>query len=413
MKKLKIYNNITTTCDDHLLLKNYDLLYKFNLTYLLGHIIILCSFLLLNIPEMVIVNIFSVLWFSYNSYKMSNTEVEKYEMVEKRMMLEVIIHQIIVFYFIGGDAGFQFILLSCATIMFTLYKDKNGKIYYVYKSILMIVTFITLEITSYFYNPKIVLDAKIAKFGSIIVITYTFVVSAYFTLKSYTNVLESLAEFEYALLKRNNHLQDIQKQVIVGLSNLLESRDENTGEHVTRTSVYVNDLVSAMQKHEKFKDIVTNDFLNNMKMAAPMHDIGKIKIPDSILLKPGSLTKDEYEVIKKHTTYGGELINKTLDKIEDPAYTQIAYNIAMHHHEKWNGKGYPLGLEGDEIPLEARIMALVDVYDALVTKRCYKEAYTQEEAYEIIKSGMGTHFDPDIAEIFLSLLQSKNLVSSS
>lgn len=403
MKRSKSNNNVTE-CDDHLLLKNYNLLYQFNLVYLVGHVLILIGFSALKIWEMVIVNIFSVSWFSYNAYKMSHNQVEKYVLTEKRMMMEVLLHQIIAFFFVGAQIGFHYILLAYATVMFTLYKDSKGKKYYIFKASLMIFLFIVLQVASFFYTPKYTVSPVNSLILTILIITYAFISSAYFTLKSYTNAIESIENFEEQLVTKNQRIQNIQKQVILGLANVIESRDANTGEHINRTAQFVSALVTEMRKYPQYKNILDENFLDYITLAAPMHDIGKIKIPDSILLKPGKLTEEEFEIIKTHTTYGGELISKTLDQIEDPRYVQVAYNIAMHHHEKWNGTGYPLGLEKTEIPIEARIMALVDVYDALTSERCYKKAFSPEEAYRIIKNDLGTQFDPIIGRIFLDII---------
>lgn len=403
MKRSKNNNNVTE-CDDHLLLKNYNLLYQFNLVYLVGHVLILIGFSALKIWEMVIVNIFSVSWFSYNAYKMSHNQVEKYVLTEKRMMMEVLLHQIIAFFFVGAQIGFHYILLAYATVMFTLYKDSKGKKYYIFKASLMIFLFIVLQVASFFYTPKYTVSPVNSLILTILIITYAFISSAYFTLKSYTNAIESIESFEEQLVTKNQKIQNIQKQVILGLANVIESRDANTGEHINRTAQFVSALVTEMRKYPQYKNILDENFLDYITLAAPMHDIGKIKIPDSILLKPGKLTEEEFEIIKTHTTYGGELISKTLDQIEDPRYVQVAYNIAMHHHEKWNGTGYPLGLEKTEIPIEARIMALVDVYDALTSERCYKKAFSPEEAYRIIKNDLGTQFDPIIGRIFLDII---------
>ena len=134
-----------------------------------------------------------------------------------------------------------------------------------------------------------------------------------------------------------------------------------------------------------------------------MHDIGKIKVPDYVLQKPGKLTEDEFEIMKKHAADGGEIIRSTMQNIEEADYMQVAYNVATYHHEKWNGMGYPTGMGGEVIPLEARIMAVADVFDALISKRCYKEAMPVDKAFSIIEESAGSHFDPQIVKVFLDL----------
>lgn len=198
-------------------------------------------------------------------------------------------------------------------------------------------------------------------------------------------------------------VESIQQSVITSLATVVEERDENTGGHITRTEDYVKNLILQMKKQEKYSNL-TDEYYKNVVLAAPMHDIGKIKIPDAILNKPGRLTGEEFEVMKKHAEYGTEIIKKTMQDVEKEEYFNIACNIAKYHHERFDGTGYPSGLKGEEIPVEARIMALADVYDALVSERVYKRAFSKEEARKIIEEGVGTQFDPDLASLFLSTI---------
>lgn len=204
-------------------------------------------------------------------------------------------------------------------------------------------------------------------------------------------------------ISQSLRVEKIQQSVISSLATVVEERDENTGEHIQRTSEYVRMLSDAMKADSRYVS-VSAEFLNNVQLAAPLHDMGKIRIPDAILNKPGRLTDEEYAVMKRHSAYGAEIIEKTLRVIEEEDYYNVAKNIARHHHERWDGKGYPDGLNGGEIPLEARIMALADVYDALVSKRVYKEAFSKEKACEILREGAGTQFDPDLTRLFLKSL---------
>ena len=199
-------------------------------------------------------------------------------------------------------------------------------------------------------------------------------------------------------------VERIQQSVISSLAEVVEERDERTGDHIRRTRDYVSGLVALMRRKSKYADL-TDDFCNNVVLAAPMHDIGKIRIPDAILNKPGKLTDEEYGVMKKHSSYGAEIIRKTMKDIEEDAYFQIACNMAKHHHERFDGAGYPDGLKGEDIPLEARIMALADVYDALVSERVYKKALPKEQARQILLDGAGTQFDPDLVPLFLETVQ--------
>ncbi len=204
--------------------------------------------------------------------------------------------------------------------------------------------------------------------------------------------------FEY-----NFRLQAIQNKIIVSFADLVESRDNFTGQHIKRTGKYLRMLVSEMSSREKYKRYLTDEVQDMLAMAAPLHDIGKIKISDTILNKPGKLTGEEFEIIKTHTNEGIDIISKTLTDIENSEYLEIAGDMALYHHEKWDGSGYPYGLEGEMIPLPARIMAVVDVFDALTSRRVYKDAFSADKAFEILTESMGKHFDPDIAEIFISI----------
>lgn len=201
----------------------------------------------------------------------------------------------------------------------------------------------------------------------------------------------------------NQRLRDVQNKIIVSFADLVESRDSCTGQHIKRTSEYLEILVHHMATLPKYSSILTKDIQSLMCKAAPLHDIGKIKVSDVILNKPGRLNQTEFEKIKCHALEGSEIIKDTLTNIEDNDYLQIAHDMALFHHEKWDGSGYPCHLCGDEIPLCARIMAIVDVFDALTSKRIYKDAFSSETAYQILCESSGTHFDPDILSAFLDV----------
>ena len=172
------------------------------------------------------------------------------------------------------------------------------------------------------------------------------------------------------------------------------------GEHVIRTKQYVGMIARQMQKDDQYKAFLTDHTILEIENAAALHDVGKIAVSDLILLKPGRLTPEEFEEIKKHSTKGGQVIRNIFSTFEDDAaFLKIAEDIAVSHHEKWNGTGYPAGLKGEEIPLPARIMAVADVFDALVSVRVYKPAMTPEAALDLIVSESGSHFDPDIIRV--------------
>lgn len=223
-------------------------------------------------------------------------------------------------------------------------------------------------------------------------------------LDQYKNDLELDVEKKTAaLVERNKKILDIQNNTIIGLANLIESRDGETGMHVKRTAKYVVMLAKAAQKAGYKADILTDDYIDLLERAAPLHDIGKISVSDSILQKPDKLTAEEFEIMKTHASAGGKIINDVIGGIEDKEYVQIAADIASYHHERWNGSGYCSGLSGEDIPLCARIMALADVFDALISERCYKARFTLDEAFTIIEESSGTHFDPQLVTLFLGL----------
>ena len=193
----------------------------------------------------------------------------------------------------------------------------------------------------------------------------------------------------------------ITERIVGSLANLIENRDFETGEHVARTSAYVKLLSEDARKDGVYTDEIDDGFINLMVGFAPLHDVGKIVVPDSVLKKPGRLTPEEYEEMKKHSAAGGRVTREILEGIADEPPMKFASNIATYHHERWDGKGYPEGLSGTDIPLAARIMAVADVYDALVSERCYKKPMSHEEACRIIEEGAGTQFDPELARVFL------------
>ena len=193
------------------------------------------------------------------------------------------------------------------------------------------------------------------------------------------------------------------KEMVMGFATLVENRDGNTGGHIRRTTTYVEMLAKELKDRGLYKDELTEDYIKNLVMAAPMHDVGKIAIPDAILQKPGKLTAEEFDVMKTHAAKGGEIIKETFKSMGDDEYEKIAYQVARFHHEKWNGKGYPDGLSRKEIPLCARIMAVADVFDAVSAKRCYRDAMPLEQCFSIIEDGSGQDFDPYIAYVFLDM----------
>lgn len=201
---------------------------------------------------------------------------------------------------------------------------------------------------------------------------------------------------------RLGHIQD---SVIIGMANLIESRDGSTGKHVKNTQNYVGMIANELLARGYFKDELTPAYIEDLRKAAPLHDVGKIKIPDAILQKPGKLTPEEFETMKLHTTHSRKIIQTILGDLEDEHYVRLVEDIALYHHERWDGTGYPAGLTEDNIPLSARIMAVADVFDALYEERCYKPPIRPvERIMQIMSEGRGTQFDPAIIDVFMDML---------
>lgn len=196
-------------------------------------------------------------------------------------------------------------------------------------------------------------------------------------------------------------LKSSRNSMIEGMANIVENRDITTGGHVRRTSDVVKLLIGNLKKDEAYKNLLNRAYCEKIVMAASLHDLGKIAIPDAILNKPAKLTDEEFEYIKIHPQKGCNMVHSIMQGIHDDELMKIAENISLFHHEKYDGCGYPTGLRADGIPLEARIMAIADVYDALVSERCYKEPMSHEDAYDEILRSMGSHFDPSLKECFI------------
>lgn len=216
-----------------------------------------------------------------------------------------------------------------------------------------------------------------------------------------TNMLTSIKMHYDQVVSKQNQLIQTEDVTIFALAYQAEIRDLETGKHLERSSQYVKILANELSLLPKYRSLLTPGCISEIVKAAPLHDIGKVGVPDSILQKPGKLTFDEFESMKKHCEYGANILNAAEKKLGFRSFLTIAIQIIMGHHEKWDGSGYPHKVKGEEIPLPARIMALADVYDALTTKRCYKNAISHSDTCEIIKKEKGKHFDPDVTEAFL------------
>ena len=201
--------------------------------------------------------------------------------------------------------------------------------------------------------------------------------------------------------KINEHLLQTQDVTIFALGYQAELRDLETGKHIERTSAYVKIIANELKTHSEYKSYITDDYISDLIRSAPLHDIGKVAIPDSILLKPEKLTEQEFLIMQSHAVHGSDILEKAEERLSFPSFFKIAIQMSKNHHEKWNGTGYPSKLKGEAIPLSARIMSLADVYDALSTARPYKAAFSHEKCVSIIKEERGQSFDPALVDIFL------------
>ena len=225
------------------------------------------------------------------------------------------------------------------------------------------------------------------------------------TLKTAADFLKDKNAFlEQEVKRRTRELRVIQDATIVAMASLAETRDNETGNHIRRTQHYVQALARKLQPRPQFSPLLDDATIDMLFKSAPLHDIGKVGIPDAILLKPGKLTPEEFEIMKTHTTLGRDAIVAAEKLIDAPStFLHFAREIAHYHQEKWDGSGYPERLAGEAIPLSARLMALADVYDALVSRRVYKPPFPHARSVEIIREGRGKHFDPDMVDAFLEI----------
>lgn len=276
---------------------------------------------------------------------------------------------------------------------------------------------VALEITFVLAITLTYIQIIISKFGSNLQVL----------LSSQRNILMQVAEGELSarvpvasndefglIAKNTNHtIESLQAQTfeltkmrdatILALASLAETRDNETGAHILRTQKYVAILAEHLKTHPRFSAYLTDSQVNLIVKSAPLHDAGKVGIPDAILLKPGRLNDEEYKIMQQHPMIGSQALQSAREQLGSNSFLSVSCEIMETHHEKWDGSGYPKSLQGEEIPISGRLMALADVYDALISERVYKTAFTHEKARDIILEGRGTHFDPDIVEAFMEL----------
>ena len=239
-----------------------------------------------------------------------------------------------------------------------------------------------------------VVEAKGFEIGAVDFITKPF------TTPVLLNRIKSHLDIDEIVRARTLQLNRMQNSIVSVLADMVENRDKGTGGHIERTSVYIKILINAMKERGLYADEMRRWDIDKVISSARMHDLGKITITDLIVNKPGKLNPDEYEVMKSHVIEGERIIDEIISKTGEGEFLRNAKLFASTHHERWDGKGYPRGVKGEDIPLQGRIMAIVDVYDALVSERPYKKAFTADEAVDIIMENSGSHFDPAIVKVF-------------
>lgn len=361
------------------------------------HIGFLLTFWFLGIHVMAYYNIFSVVLFTLILLFGLNGKSFLFPCI--LFYLEVITHQFLANYFLGAQALFHFMILMLGFLPLLCMQDQY-KLSYVFALISSLI-FIVLEVTApYVIGKYEISQAAMTVIKTINVSSSILVAITCVFIFSYL-VWRMRYKLEQEVSRKTEHILHIQNHIIITLANLVDNRDTDTGKHIQRTSAYVALISRKALEQGAYPEVITEDFIKNARLAAPLHDVGKIIIPDEILKKPGRFTPEEFEIMKRHASEGARIVDEVLGVSEDKYLLQIAEEIATGHHEKWDGSGYPYGIKGEEIPVSARIMAVADVFDALVSKRCYKDAMNCDEAFKIIQDGAGSHFDPEIVKIFL------------
>jgi len=219
---------------------------------------------------------------------------------------------------------------------------------------------------------------------------------------AFTKTSSDMVRFVKDVEQKNETISRMQNSLIAVLADMVENRDKFTGDHVRKTAAYARIIMEEMRREGVYTETLTDEYISDVVHSAPLHDVGKIQVSDALLNKPGRLTDVEYEQMKNHTIAGREIIARSASAISESAYLDEAQNLAAYHHERWDGKGYPFGISGEEIPLSARVMTVADVFDALVSRRSYKEGFSIEKAMDIIRDGIGSQFDPKVANAFLN-----------
>lgn len=318
-------------------------------------------------------------------------------------MMEVIIHQVVAIICVGNGAGFQYFFIMVGIIVMMQSEDiihRKTKII-TCSCIVAIMILVVLHASDHepiYQLPNYVQQIFLATITLVSLFgVFSFALNQWNISELYRKQIETL------LGERNTKIIDMQAKTIRNFADLVEQRDDNTGGHIKRISAYVEAIIDALTQSGRYQNILTSEYSKMLVSAAPLHDIGKIAIRDEILRKKGKLTDEEYDVMKTHAAIGASMLETLLGDMESDEFVKLAIDVARHHHERWNGRGYPDQLKGSEIPLSARIMAVADVFDALTSARAYKDKFSLDRAYEIMESEAGQQFDAVIITEFVRI----------
>lgn len=376
---------------------------------LLYHVAALEFFYLMKVYPMFYFNCASVLLFLIVTVMIFSKFIKDITISYFICYFEVLLHQLLADYFLGISSAFHYFILLMGFLGFLIIKKK--KVVAVVVGIVSTLIFIILEAMSAVYTgpyedliaEKYLLGLRhVNIFLGVSVLLMIVLIYSSKASSSEKKLEAQINKKSKEVLYQNTKINRLQNHIINSLAALVENRDTDTGEHIQRTSAYVEIIARKAFENHIYPDVINEQFISLVTRAAPMHDIGKIVVPDEILKKPGRLTPEEFEQMKRHTTEGGRIIEEIVGISEDKKYLQTAIDVSKAHHERWDGKGYPNNLKGDEIPVSSRIMAIADVFDALVSPRCYKDPISVDEAVKIIREEEGSHFDPILVEVFLS-----------
>ncbi len=317
---------------------------------------------------------------------------------------ELFLHQICAVALFGLEPGFQYLMIPLMFLM--VFISKRGRMIKILRRAVMILsafTFIFLVVYFNDYIPPYELGQQNNTVLLIVNCITSFLATAIYAGRVYISTDTKRSQLDESVDEKIARIERMQNQMVISFANIIEARDGSTGKHVLRTSEYVQALVFELQRRGNYSETLTAKYAKNTILSAPLHDIGKITVPDSILLKPGKLTDEEFNAIKNHTRNGKKIIEESMATIENEDFLEVAKAVALYHHECWNGAGYPYGIKGFDIPLCARIMTIADVFDALAAKRVYKKAMPISEVFDIIRSERGKKFDPVVTDAFLGI----------